>query len=228
MEDKLYQNVVEYIKEEIKQDRLRIGDKLPTERELSLTLNMGRNSIREALRTLSSLGMIESRQGSGNYLTGDISRFFAESFEVLTIVNKTNPLEISQMRRALETEALRQLIGKITQEQVQELQEIADHIELREEHHRSYSDLEFHQKLIELSGNSLMMATSSALSAVFQSNVTENLRILSAEEQKKTHLCHQELVEALRNGSFASGYQAISIHYDIVDASFCTLAENNQ
>lgn len=72
MESKMYETVVEYIKEEIKQDRLRIGNKLPTERELSATLDLGRNSIREALRTLSSLGIIESRQGSGNYLTGDI------------------------------------------------------------------------------------------------------------------------------------------------------------
>lgn len=218
MEDKLYQTVVDYIKEEIKTDRLRIGNKLPTERELSARLNLGRNSIREALRTMSSLGMIESRQGSGNYLTGDISKFFTESFEILTLINKTNPLEINQMRRALEIEALRQLITTVTEEQVELLQELAVRIDAMEQTKRSQEDLHFHQMLIEFCGNSLMLMTSTALSSVFLSTVDKNLQRLSEEGRMKTHRCHHALTDALRRKDFDAGIQAISTHYDIVDA----------
>lgn len=222
MEDKLYQTVVDYIKEEIKQDRLRIGNKLPTERELSATLNLGRNSIREALRTLSSLGMIESRQGSGNYLTGDISKFFTESFDILTIVNKTDALEISQMRRALEVEALRQLIRIITPEQVEFLQATAESIDTKEQMERSEADLYFHQKIIEFCGNTLMLMTCTALSSVFLSNVDKNLRSLDQEGRIKTHQCHHMLVEALQEKDFNKGILAISTHYDIVDEAMTT------
>lgn len=217
MEDKLYQIVVDYIKEEIKQDRLRIGNKLPTERELSAKLNLGRNSIREALRTLSSLGVIDSRQGSGNYLTGDISKFFTDSFDILTLINKTNPTEINQMRRALEVEALRQLIQLVTEEQVQLLQEIADRIDTMEQVERSEEDLHFHQKIVEFCGNTLMLMTSTALSAVFLSNVDRNLRSLDEEGLLETHRCHHQLVDALREKDFDAGIRAISTHYDIVD-----------
>ena len=118
MENKAYLNVVQYIKNEIQQDRLRVGNKLPTEREMSATLGFSRNSIREALRTLSSLGIIESRQGSGNYLSDDISRFFSESFEMMSLVNRVKPLDISQMRRALEIQAFSQIISGISPEEV--------------------------------------------------------------------------------------------------------------
>ena len=114
MENKAYLNVVQYIKDEIQQDRLRVGNKLPTEREMSAQLGFSRNSIREALRTLSSLGIIESRQGSGNYLSDDISGFFSESFEMMSLVNRVKPLDISQMRRALEIQAFSQIVHDIS------------------------------------------------------------------------------------------------------------------
>lgn len=225
MESKMYETVVEYIKEEIKQDRLRIGNKLPTERELSATLDLGRNSIREALRTLSSLGIIESRQGSGNYLTGDISKFFTQSFDILTIINKTSPLEISQMRRALEVEALRQLIEKITPEQVEQLQVLTEQIDQQDSLDRPNADLRFHQMIIEFCGNTMMMVTVNALSAVFLSNVDKNLRRLTDEGREVTHRCHHQLVDALRKKNFEKGIDAIATHYNIVDDS---ITENLQ
>ncbi len=225
MEDKLYQTVVEYIKEEIKEDRLRVGDRLPAERELSARLGLGRTSIREALRTMSSLGMIESRQGSGNYLTGDISKFFTDSFDLLTLINKTRPQEIIEMRRALEIEALRQLILSITPPQLNELQDIAYRIDDMDQMERSELDLHFHQKIIEFCGNSLMLMTCRALSTVFLTNLDKNLRSMSEEGRLATHRCHHMLVDALRRRNFAAGIKAIAEHYDLVEE---TVRSENQ
>ncbi|WP_046174050.1 FadR/GntR family transcriptional regulator [Domibacillus indicus] len=56
------------IQEMIKTDRLQSGDKIPSERELSDRLSIGRSSVREALRALELLGLIETRRGEGTYL----------------------------------------------------------------------------------------------------------------------------------------------------------------
>lgn len=56
------------IQEMIKRDRLRPGDKIPSERELSDKLSIGRSSVREALRALELLGLIETRRGEGTFL----------------------------------------------------------------------------------------------------------------------------------------------------------------
>lgn len=74
-----YKKAVEYIKEMISSGELSIGDKLPAEREIAETLNISRNSTREAMRILDNSGVITSKRGSGNYLAGDIDRGFAPS-----------------------------------------------------------------------------------------------------------------------------------------------------
>ena len=74
--DKAYGKVILYVKDRIKAGDIKVGDKLPTERELSEMLNLSRNSVREALRTLDNMGLISCRQGSGNYLTGDLQELW--------------------------------------------------------------------------------------------------------------------------------------------------------
>ncbi|OLN22674.1 hypothetical protein BTO30_08460 [Domibacillus antri] len=59
---------ISQIQEMIKADRIRPGDKLPSERELSERLSIGRSSVREALRALELLGLIETRRGEGTFL----------------------------------------------------------------------------------------------------------------------------------------------------------------
>jgi len=52
----------------ITMDGLKTGDKIPSERELSERLNFGRSSVREALRALELLGLIETRRGEGTFI----------------------------------------------------------------------------------------------------------------------------------------------------------------
>lgn len=65
------QKVLFYIVELIKTGDLEIGSKLPAERELTDKLNVSRSSTREAISLLSGMGLIESRQGSGNYVVNN-------------------------------------------------------------------------------------------------------------------------------------------------------------
>uniref|UniRef100_A0A7U3YDM5 Regulatory protein GntR HTH n=1 Tax=Geobacillus sp. (strain Y4.1MC1) TaxID=581103 RepID=A0A7U3YDM5_GEOS0 len=64
----MYIETLEQIRKMIKADGLVAGDKLPSERELSERLQVGRSSVREALRALEFLGLIETRRGEGTYI----------------------------------------------------------------------------------------------------------------------------------------------------------------
>ena len=76
MNEKTYERVIEYLKQQIQEGKLSCGSKIPSERELAASLNLGRNSVREALRTMEHTGMLESRQanpakpGAGVICTG--------------------------------------------------------------------------------------------------------------------------------------------------------------
>ena len=68
------------------QGKLNIGDKLPTERHLSETLALSRNTVRDAIRIMSSMGLVESRQGSGNYLSNKISRNISATVDFIAAI----------------------------------------------------------------------------------------------------------------------------------------------
>ena len=72
---KAYEIVIDYIKQQIRNRELMIGELLPPERELSEKLGVSRNSIREALKILSVIGVISSRQGAGNYVSCDFDHY---------------------------------------------------------------------------------------------------------------------------------------------------------
>ena len=66
--EKVYIEILKQIKAIIVEDGLQAGDKLPSERELSERLKVGRSSVREALRALELLGLIETRRGEGTFI----------------------------------------------------------------------------------------------------------------------------------------------------------------
>lgn len=67
-ESKVYIEIVKQLRSLISKEKLKPGDKLPSERELSERLNVGRSSVREALRALELLGLIETRRGEGTFM----------------------------------------------------------------------------------------------------------------------------------------------------------------
>ena len=67
-----YEKAIQYIYELMKEGILTIGSRLPTERAIAEKLGIGRNSTREALSIMHGMGLIESRQGSGNYISREL------------------------------------------------------------------------------------------------------------------------------------------------------------
>ena len=116
--ERAYEKVIEHIKSEIWQGTLKRGERLPPERELAESLGVSRNSVREAIRTLSLLGFVSSTQGAGNFVTCDIEQNLRESLRMMVLLGETNYLQISQLRRGLESENARLAAERIKRETV--------------------------------------------------------------------------------------------------------------
>jgi DNA-binding FadR family transcriptional regulator len=99
-----YEGVVRQIAASIRDGRIGRGERLPTERELSSAFGVSRGVIREAIKVLGALGLVEARQGSGIYVLNDIptvTRAFT-----LSVSPDTESVErLFEFRRTLETEA---------------------------------------------------------------------------------------------------------------------------
>lgn len=217
-----YEKVVQYIKDEIWRGSLKRGERLPPERELAETLGVSRNSVREAIRTLSMMGFVSSTQGAGNFVTCDFETNVGESIRMMLAMGETNYLQISQLRCALETEATRLAAGRILPKQAARMQELARLMEEEggQEQGSKY-DVEFHRILIEASGNHLikslfgaMMVTVDDFIRTMNQNISQN-----PEQFEKLHAVHGQLADALAAHDHIAAAQALMAQFEIVDHS---------
>ena len=79
-----------------------LGSKLPTERKIAEQLGIGRNSAREAICVLHGMGVVERKQGSGNYVVENIGQSFGSMIQMLLLLNGVTKSEICEFRRAME------------------------------------------------------------------------------------------------------------------------------
>ena len=104
---RIYQSVIEQFIGLITGGKLKIGDKLPPERELAERFNVSRASIREAFRAMEIIGIIEVRPGGGSYVTElNIANFMSTIAPLFMRTNDTEQ-DLLEFRRLLETEAVR-------------------------------------------------------------------------------------------------------------------------
>lgn len=145
---KLYLDVVEKLRSIIEEDKLIHGDKIPSERELSERLKVGRSSIREALRALEILGLIETRRGEGTFIKDFQDHKLVELLGTFFLQNSKVQQDLEQTKRFIETDCLRVVLSSTPTE---ELQGFLTWAETNE-----FDDDLFFKKIAELNANRLL------------------------------------------------------------------------
>jgi len=96
------EEVISQIKFLIESGHFAPGDRLPGERELAHMMGINRHSLREGLRALSLIGIIENNPGRGTFLTSSPGQWHIEPFSILFSMRKGTLLEILEARKGLE------------------------------------------------------------------------------------------------------------------------------
>ena len=103
-DDKNLSNVViRKVQEMILSGELQEGDKLPPEREMTQRLGIGRPALREGLKSLEMLGLVERRHGLGNFIINKVQASYFEPLSLSFMLNHGTESEIFEMRSCLET-----------------------------------------------------------------------------------------------------------------------------
>lgn len=224
-EERTYEKVLNYIKAEIRRGNLKRGERLPPERELAERLNVSRNSVREAVRTLGLMGFISSVQGAGNFISCDLEGNLSTSFEMMLLLGETNYLQVSQLRRGLESETARLAAKRILPSQLEKLSELTRR--MREEpdpKKGALLDQQFHVVLCDASGNLLLRSLFRAMLATVNRFIgTMYVRILEEGEMAPSLWdAHEEIVRALAAGDENAAIQGIWRHFQVVEGAIET------
>lgn len=210
---KVYFQVIDYIKELVKTEKVSFGGKLPSERELMETLGLGRNSIREALRTLENMGIIESRQGKGNYLVNHMGQSLSGVFSALLLMKESSYLEVSQLRHAMEMQAFYMATDRIGPQEKQEFEEIIRQMRHSDSQEKNQADHRFHQMLIQCSQNRLLKIVMDAISEVCREEIAMVRADSARDEEEKWLKLHERIYQCLAAGDLKNGMSAIMEHY---------------
>lgn len=103
---KMYLEIVGELRRLIKAEGIKTGGKLPSERELAERMQVGRSTIREALRSLELLGLIETRRGEGTFLADFQNNQFVEVLAEFIMQQPTSMFDVQQTRRMHEVFAI--------------------------------------------------------------------------------------------------------------------------
>jgi len=121
---RIHEEVVTQIRDLISQGRLKAGDQLPSERELSETFKVSRTSVREALRTLETKGLIISRTGMGNFIADLPIEALIAPLATLLIEEKTALADIFELRKLIEPHIAALAAERATKDDVDRLKRI--------------------------------------------------------------------------------------------------------
>lgn len=206
------------IKEMIQSGALQPGDRLPKEEELASQLGLSRSSLREAVRSLTLVGILDVVQGDGTYVTslGPETLLDAMSF-VVDFHRDDSVLEFLAVRRLLESAATAMVARRISASQVAELRAILAEVPPAAPVEQFVTnDLEFHRRLVSYCGNSVLASLLESISGpthrarvwrgvtnehAHEDTLREHLAILDALEH------HAADIAAARAAAHVSGVE---------------------
>ena len=195
--DKVEASIVELLQ----QQKLKVGDTIPKELELTEILGVSRTVIREALLRLRMMGLIESKKKKGSIITSpDIFGNLSKSMNP-HILDQDTLKEIFEIRLVLEIGMAEFIFHRVTQKDIEDLKAIVEKEPVSTEKYifDSEHEIEFHGKLYEITGNETLKKFQRMLLPIF--NYVHNSGLLKKQTKIKKFVSHKGLVEIMENGS---------------------------
>jgi DNA-binding FadR family transcriptional regulator len=179
----LVDQVIEQLRNAIRQGEWPVGERIPTEPALAASLGVGRNTVREAVRAMSHSGLLEVRQGDGTYV-----RATSEVSGAIRRLCGSELREILQVRRMLEVEGARLAATERTDDELARLSDLHDQRDAAQREARFddfvRADAEFHLAVVACAHNNLLTELYRGLTEVITASVAATTtRELGAAER---------------------------------------------
>lgn len=216
---KNYQQIIKQIKDAIICGKLKVGDRLPNELDMAQEFNVSRSSVREALKSLEVLGIVESRKGGGSFIANNINRSMTDSLSIYFMLNGCSIQDLIDMRVALELGAIRTIIDRRTDEEIETLgTALREYVEAPDMESRKLCDQNFHAVLISLARNPLYDFLLNAHLFIFAKDVSYSHQVVEERGQLDDSVrMHTAIYEAIKNRDLAAAAKELFVHFNFTE-----------
>lgn len=219
---RVHEGVIDAIRTEILAGRLKVGDRLPGERQLGDMLGVSRTSVREAMRVLESQSIIRARVGagpeSGSVVVAEEGDLLSRLLIMQTALDSLSLAEVVDVRCVLEQHAVRSAasMGAVDPDLLTPVAEALERMRCSIDDPASFivADADFHLAIAELSGNRLLAYFMRSLRELLEQ--TLNVVYDDVEELEKVSLAvcseHAAILKAMQTGDGEAGAELVTRH----------------
>lgn len=152
---RLYEQVLSQIDQQIKEGKLKLGDRLPPERELSKQMGVSRGTLRDAFRILEAQGVIETKPGGGRHLREIFNQDeIQDSESIIKEIQKATIMDLLEVREILEERMIELVCKRATKEEIDRLESLIEEESMNPNKKRNQElDYVFHTALAECTKN---------------------------------------------------------------------------
>jgi GntR family transcriptional repressor for pyruvate dehydrogenase complex len=212
--NRLYEQVVERISDQIFDGSLRKGDQLPNERALAEQYGVSRTVIREAMKTLANTGLIEVRTGQGTFVVDDTAGALKNSIQTLMrIGSDENRLrELVELRELLEPGVAELAARRAERDELERMQAMIDEMSSHMDDEASYirADNRFHQLIALASRNRLIPRILDSIVDLLNELRGEIFQVEGGPERGQAH--HRTILAAIRDRDAPAARMAMEDH----------------
>jgi GntR family transcriptional repressor for pyruvate dehydrogenase complex len=212
---KLADSVIEEIKRMIQSGELKEGDKLPNQNAFAAQLGVSRTSLREALSTLTRIGVIEQRPGYGTVLRSRIPVLFTDHLAPPLISDKQATIELIEARRFIEIGAAELSVKNASPEQINEMGLLIKEMtrSLKEGRIDDYieHDVSFHFLIAKASHNRFLVNLFVTIRGFMEQYMRESFHLLPYMLERSLKF-HQNIYQAVKGGSRSKAVSQMEKH----------------
>lgn len=197
-----YLQIAETIKNKIFLGTLSVGTKLPPERELAKKYDSGRPSVREAIRSLENMGLVETKHGDGSYVANNMKNVMFSSLSAISRINSVTISEIMEFREMFEYEAVKLAAERRTTDQLKKMEEILIKIKVSDTIYEFQKlDGLFHTLISEMSNNALIIESYLAMNKLFYDSIKDTTVAITLEGESSEELFsyHKPIYDSIRD-----------------------------
>jgi GntR family transcriptional repressor for pyruvate dehydrogenase complex len=208
------EGVVQQLRDMIHRGELRSGDRLPPERDLAKLLGVSRPTLRAGIRSLSALGVLQSRQGAGTFVVDAEGSPALDSgpLRLMAALRGFTSEEMFEARRALEMAIAGLAAERATGEQMAAMsEEIAEMFATLDEPETFLvHDMRFHQTVAAASGNRILTALMNMVATILFDHRSKTVK--RAKDLKESAEMHRHIYRAIRDRNVEAARQAMREH----------------
>lgn len=210
---RLYLSVQESIKDYILENHLQPGDPLPPETELARQLGVGRNSAREAIKALESLGVLETRRGTGLFVQNFSLEPLVANLQYGLLQDLRELSDLWRVRQVLENGMIAEVISSISAQQLEKIRQTVNRMRQRAEKEEPFAeeDREFHWQLFESLDNQIFLKILDIFWLTFN-QAAQHTNLWDTQPQV-TYRWHLKILNAVESKDIDAARLALDNHY---------------